>query len=604
MGRFRALLAVLIFASWIVGVAGVTRAQGPWGGIFPEQRHLRIRSPGELPTARLPDIPPPPTVSQRAIDAPEELVSLDEAIGIGLANADVIRVLGGTTASSSGRTIYDPAIANTGIDRARARFDPTVQVFNNFNRQQTPRGFLDAGAPAGVRIFGDRTNDYDMQMGLSKTGTHGGTAALGAGVNNARTRLDGLPLNPRTRRSVELSYSQPLLQGGGRRANMAPIVIAQIDTERSFFQMKDSVQSMVRGVIDAYWALVFARTDAWARRQQVEQGEYAFGLAEARSRVGIGHIGDVAQSRVALANFRAGLVSSEANALQREAALRNILGLPPTNGGPLVPVTPPTTEQIPTEWAEIVALAEEYRPDLIELKLILEADRQSLLLARNVALPQVDATALYRWNGLEGTTPSQAIVSANVGDFTEWQLGVNFSVPLGLRQSRAELRQQELIIMRDRANLHQGLHNATHVLATSYRSLAEFYDEYRAFKEARAAATVNLDAQFVRYRSGLSEFINVLQAITSWGDAVSRESQALAQYNAELANLEQQTGTILEAHGVRFFEERYCSIGPAGRLFRERCYPRDSRPGANVEQYPTGTEPAENSFNLNAPLPR
>ena len=38
-----------------------------------------------------------------------------------------------------------------------------------------------------------------------------------------------------------------------------------------YFQFKDSMQEQVRGVIDAYWSLVAARTDVWARRQQVEQ---------------------------------------------------------------------------------------------------------------------------------------------------------------------------------------------------------------------------------------------------------------------------------------------------------------------------------------------
>ena len=45
---------------------------------------------------------------------------MDEAIQIALANADVIRVLTGTTATSTGQTIYDPAITNTDIDAARA----------------------------------------------------------------------------------------------------------------------------------------------------------------------------------------------------------------------------------------------------------------------------------------------------------------------------------------------------------------------------------------------------------------------------------------------------------------------------------------------------
>ena len=443
-----------------------------------------------------------------------------------------------------------------------------------------------------------------MLMGLSKTTVTGGTGNFNVNVNPSRTGVAGLPLNPETRSALDLSFTQPLLQGGGRRANLAPIVIARIDTERSYFQFKDSVQQLVRGVIEAYWAVVFARTDVWARQQQAEQGQHAFNLAEARLRHGLGDLADVAQARSALAGFRAALITARANLLEREAALRNILGLPPTEPPRVVPVTPPSIERLPIDWGTVVSLAEEYRPDLIELKLIIEADEQRLLMARNQALPRVDASALYRWNGLEGRTPTGTTLSAGPGHFTGWQFGVNFSVPLGLRQSRAELRQQELIIVRDRANLQQGLHNATHVLAASFRNLAQFYDQYQAFKEERAAAQVNLNVQLTEFRVGRVSFLNVLQAITAWGDAVSLESQTLAQYNAELANLEQQTGTILETHGVRFVEERYRSIGPLGRAFRKRCYPLDYRPGPNADRYETTSEPAEKVFNLDAPMRR
>ncbi len=109
--------------------------------------------------------------------------------------------------------------------------------------------------------------------------------------------------------------------------------------------------------------------------------------------------------------------------------------------------------------------------------------------------------------------------------------------------------------------------------------------------------------QIALQTAGRTIFLNVLQAITSWGNAVSSEAQTLTQYNTELANLERQTGTILETHGVRFYEERFASIGPVGRLFRDRAYAESLRPLPSVDQYPTADRPAEESFNLQTPLP-
>lgn len=195
-------------------------------------------------------------------------------------------------------------------------------------------------------------------------------------------------------------------------------------------------------------------------------------------------------------------------------------------------------------------------------------------------------------------------VSSPFSENTDWTMGVNFSVPLGLRQSRAQLRQRELLIARDRVNLTQGLHNAVHNVALSVRNLDQFYEQYEAYQETKQAARENLELQMGRYQSGLTQYINVLQAIVDWGNAVSNEAQSLTFYNTELAQLQLETGTLLETHGVVFFQERYGSIGPKGRLCADECYPRDQRPTGNREMYPIGDEPSEDFFDLDDPLSR
>jgi outer membrane protein TolC len=568
-----------------LSAGGCVPGAGPWAEIVPEQRHIEIRDLAQLPKAHLPPLPPPITVSDTNSQVTPQEMSLDDAIRIALANSKVVRILAGTTAVASGQTIYDPAIVNTTVDQARAAFDPVITANNTFSRSEVPAAISDPTNPLNTIITGTRVDNYDLGLGITKKTATGGTLGLNYADNVART-AGFAPLNPQARSAMTLSYSQPLLQGAGVDVNLAPIVIAQLNTERSFFQLKDAVQELVRSVTEAYWAVVFARTDVWARRQQVEQGEVAYSLAEAKQRVGLGNVAQAAQAKVSLANFRANLITSEANLLQREAALRNLLGLPPTEPARVKPITPPTPERYNPNWDELIHLAEERRPDLVELKLIIEADQQNLLVARNGALPRVDATALYRWNGLEGTTPAGARQETGAGAYTDWSLGVNFSVPLGLRQGRAVMRQAELILVRDRANLEQGTHAALNEVATGVRNISQFYEEYKAFRETRTAARINLEQQLAEWRIGRTIFLNVLQAITDWGNAVSSEAQALAQYNTELARLERVTGTILETHGVRFFEERYKSIGPLGRLAAPVCYPEAMPPGPNANRYP------------------
>ncbi len=596
--RYRRTLGL---ASVLILMAGCWSRPGLVPLVVSEQRAFDIREPAAIPHPPLPMSPEPATVRNPAPKSTPQELSLDDAIRIALGNAQVVRTLAGVSVATTGQTIYDPAIRNTDIDIAKSVFDPVVTATNAFTNSESPFANFDPLDPRGAIIGGSRVDNYDLGLGISKKLVTGGTLRADGALNAARFVPGPAPLNPQERSAITLSLNQPLLQGAGVAANIAPIVIARINTERSYFQLKDNVQELVRGVIEAYWAVVFARTDAWARKIQVEQGEAARNLAEGRRKAGLGTAGDVAQANVALSNFKASLVGAEANLLQREAALRNLLYLPPTVPERFVPITPPTPELYNPKWEELIRLAQEMRPDLIELSLILEADQQNIIQANNQALPKVDATMLYRWNGLDGTAPSGARVSSGAGQFTDWSMGVNFSVPLCLRQGRANLRKAELILISDRANLEQGRHNAVHILAGNVRNLAQYYEQYKAFLETRTAARINLEQQIAVFRSGRGIFLNVLQAITDWGNAVSSEAQALAQYNAELASLERQTGTILESHGIRFLEEQFKSIGPFGRLAHEVAYPLDMQPGPNGPRYPNSDGPAEKMLEQSRP---
>ncbi len=596
-GKLVAAVALVILAQTV----NLAQAQRIFPTVLPEQRTIQVRDPSQLARYRIPDSPNPSTVANPQPELEQTKLSLDDAIRIALDNSEIVRVLTGVSATSSGQSIYDVAATNTTIDQQNARFDPTLSLTNTFNRLENPQAIFDPNDPTKALITGVRNDGFNSVLNLEKTNALGGTLGFGVNESPSRTSPNFLPLNPFTQSSANLNYTQPLLQGARIGPNLAPIVIARINTERSYFQYKDSVQEMVRGVIDAYWSLVSARTDVWARRQQVEQLTEALRRIKARFVTQNDNGADLAQAQLALANLRATLIAAEANIIQREAALRNILGLPPSDGRLLVPVSPPNDNRFHPEWEQIKELAAERRPDVIELKLILEADEQQLIIAKNNALPRLDTQALYRWNGLEGTMPNGNEIRSPSGAYTDWTMGVNFSVPIGLRQSRASLRQQELIIARDRANLQQGLHNSGHQLATSVRSLEQLYEQYLAYREARRAARINLDAQLARYRNQLTILLNVLQAISDWGNTVSAEAAALTQYNTMLATLERQTGTILETHGVIFYEERYGSIGPLGRFFPDQCYPQDMRPTPNNDFYETTDEPAEEKFDLKSP---
>ena len=513
---------------------------------------------------------------------------------------DVIRVLNGVSASSTGRTIYDVAISNASIDEQLSVFDPTLNLQSTMNKSDNPAAIFDPLVPGGSILTGSSTDSISTTLNLQKRTHNGATVGLNANAVGSYFEPGVFPLEPQYRSFVEVTLRQPFARGFGRDVNLTPVIVSRINTERSFFQFKNSVQELVRSVIAGYWNLVATRIDVWARQQQIEQAEFAFERAKARKKAELATAADVAQARSALANFRASLLTARSNLILAETALRNVMGLPPSSSNVIVPTSVPVTNQIDFNWNEIVAIAEQYRPDIIELKLILEADQQLLLQADNAARPQFDGIANYRWDGLSGEMPNGTFLENDGGRFAGFNLGVNFSVPFGLRRDRAALRRQELILLQDRKNLEQGIHQMVHQLTINYRNLDQFYLQIEAFKEAREAARVSYENQAKEVFVGTREFINVLQAITDWGNAVSQEAQSITRYNTELANIEAQTGSILETHGIRFVEERFGSIAPTlvGVQRPKRDYPESLRLNGSLDRYDESMTNSDSVFEL------
>ncbi len=156
--------------------------------ILPEQRTIDYRDPSQLPPSRIPANAPPRTVSDPRPGTEEWQLSLDEAIRIALENANVIRILAGTTAVSSGQTIYDAAITNTTIDQAQATFDPVAHWNNTWSRTNTPMAEIKSDQPPGSSPSSPARlrSAYMTDFGLTKMNVLGGQWSVDATATDTR----------------------------------------------------------------------------------------------------------------------------------------------------------------------------------------------------------------------------------------------------------------------------------------------------------------------------------------------------------------------------------------------------------------------------------
>src|SRR5260370_25046915 len=102
-------------------------------------------------------------------------------------------------------------------------------------------------------------------------------------------------------------------------------------------------------------------------------------------------------------------------------------------------------------WDSIVCEAMDKRPELKRQRLMIQRREMELIATRNFLKPRLDATGLYRLRGFGhdlaggpvGNTsalgdPSSSAWGNLLGaSYQEWQLGVEFSIALGMRQAHA-----------------------------------------------------------------------------------------------------------------------------------------------------------------------
>ena len=131
-----------------------------------------------------------------------------------------------------------------------------------------------------------------------------------------------------------------------------------------------------------------------------------------------------------------------------------------------------------------------------------------LIAARNFLLPRLDAVGRYRWLGLgdELIDPDRRCLNFRLspapaafgtltsGEFQEWQLGLQLSMPIGFRRELSGIRHQELLLARDRAILQDLETEISHQMGDAIRDLDLNYGLTQTNFNRRVAAEAEVVA--------------------------------------------------------------------------------------------------------------
>jgi len=313
--------------------------------------------------------------------------------------------------------------------------------------------------------------------------------------------------------------------------------IRNYQSSRQGVRIAEFRQQLAREEVSEATALTYLETlrserNVSAAQANVTLAEALLRLAQDQRNAGVATGTDVTRAETRLAQERVNLFQSETTAEQARLNLQRVIGVP--LGSPLVLTDQLTftAEPLPqTDAAVADALAHRAEVLISEAQVsMFELERKAV---RDEYLPSLQFFGDY---GISGITPTETALPTR-------RVAVQLNVPIfngGLTQGRltvATSRQHEaeLQLGSVRGQVEQDVRLALATLRTSL-------ERVRAADEAVRLAERELEMSRDRFRAGVADNLEVINAQTSLANARAAQVQALAVYNAARLNLAASLG--------------------------------------------------------------
>jgi len=435
--------------------------------------------------------------------------------------------------------LYSARASAAQLDKSYGLYDPQLELSLASGEQRDA-----ANSQAFSGMTGSDTLDYSAS--LSQTVPSGATLGLSLDAAYRDTFTQPQPaLNPEHRGTLTLSLVQPLLKGFGRLVTEQQIRFAVADQQLSLQDLRARAFSVLGEARNSYYAAIRARDELAYRRSSVELARRI--VEENRARVEVG-----AMARVELLEAEVGLESRQRDLLDAERAYRDnldALALLVNSPELLEPVDADLlTLSVPIEEQAAFDSALASRPEL--LRRIQELERIDLerRINRNTLLPALDLSGSY---AQKGVTESAGETYGDLADddLRSWQVGLNFSMPLGNRSARGELRSSELRLRSKLAELAQLRASVRNEIRAAMRAIELARSKMQVASRGKQLAEEKLQILLGRKDVGLATTRDVLQGEEDLALANTDLIAAVADYNNALTGYLQVSGQLLDHEG-------------------------------------------------------
>jgi outer membrane protein len=391
--------------------------------------------------------------------------------------------------------------AEANLAKARARFLPTVNFNETFNFSDSPsQVFM---SKLNQRVF--TAQDFQLNN-LNNPSAYG----------NFRTGL---------------VMRQPLFQAGQALLGYQQ---ARLGREMAQAYILSSRQQLLFQVTRAYFGLQLAQANLAVVREAKRTAAASLGIAKTRFKAGTVVHSDVLSAEVHLARLTEEEMTAAGKVKIARSALSTVIGQPEAGERPLAPA-PKEPAPLPPKLTDLEQTAKQKRPDLKQLELEARVAQQEYSKARCNYLPRLQVVAEY-------DVDQRRLFGNSADSYTVMAL-LNFNLFNGLADLAKvrETRAQESRAREVKRDLEDRIR---HQVTEAIQNLKTAHERLKVAQAATTRAREGLRLIRLRYQSGLTILVDLLNGEDALKNAQLSRVAALFDTYLTQAGLELALGTI------------------------------------------------------------
>lgn len=328
-----------------------------------------------------------------------------------------------------------------------------------------------------------------------------------------------------------------LLDFGGRSAQSQAARQALFNANWNHNQ---AIQDVLLNVASAYYKFIGNKAQTRADEVSLEEARISLEAAELRLEAGVGTLPDVLQAKATMAQIQLDLVADRGAVETSRGQLATAVGWSADTAFDVAD----TPSELPLDALEqnvedLIAIAKRNRPEFAAVEAFVRQRQAELREAQSNRFPQLFAVGEISewWVRPDGLSSDY---------FTNYLIGLQLQIPIfqgfalinTVREARANLKAAQAALLVEEQLVIQDVWNAYY----NFRTAAE---QLEASEVLVASAKESYDASLARFRSGVGDIVELLNAQTLLAEARAEMVQSRTKMFTSYAELIHAIGADL-----------------------------------------------------------